>query len=151
MIRGMLPADAQALEQILASSPGASPWTARDLLHLSKSGAQIWVADEAGRVAGMVAAQTVADEAEILNLAVDRTSRRHGVGRRLMLTAITAAAQAGARQVFLEVRESNLGARAFYAALGFAETGRRRAYYRDPAEDALVMSRTAKSDREFAI
>ena len=48
--------------------------------------------------------------------------------------------QAGAPTIFLEVRSSNSGARALYAALGFSQEGRRRNYYQDPAEDALVLS-----------
>jgi ribosomal-protein-alanine N-acetyltransferase len=48
----------------------------------------------------------------------------------------------GVRRVFLEVRESNGGARAFYSGLGFAQQGRRRKYYQDPVEDALLLSRT---------
>jgi ribosomal-protein-alanine N-acetyltransferase len=59
-----------------------------------------------------------------------------------MQTALEAAIAGGVRRVFLEVRESNAGARSFYARLEFAEAGRRRNYYRDPMEDALLLSRT---------
>jgi ribosomal-protein-alanine acetyltransferase len=142
MIREMAPPDAAAIEAILAASSGASQWSAAEILQLAKGGTRFWVAEEAGEVAGVSAARTVADEVEVLTLGVAPSSRRKGVGRSLMITALTEAGQAGARQVFLEVRESNQGARAFYAALGFSESGRRRAYYRDPAEDALVLSRS---------
>ena len=141
MIREMAPADAAAIESVLASSTGASQWSAGDLLHLAKMGTRVWVAEEAGEVVGASATRTVADEVEVLTLGVAPSWRRRGVGRGLMATAMEEAGHAGARQVFLEVRESNRGARAFYAALGFVESGRRRAYYRDPAEDALVLAR----------
>jgi ribosomal-protein-alanine N-acetyltransferase len=59
-----------------------------------------------------------------------------------MQAAVEAAAAAGARRAFLEVRESNAGARAFYSKMGFVEAGRRKNYYREPAEDALLLSRT---------
>jgi [ribosomal protein S18]-alanine N-acetyltransferase len=141
MIREMVPPDAAAIAAILAASTGASRWSAGDILMLAQGGTRIWVAEEAGEVVAASAARTVADEVEILNLGVAPPWRRRGVGRNLLVAAIERAAQAGARQVFLEVRESNRGARAFYAALGFVQTGRRPNYYRDPAEDALVLSR----------
>jgi ribosomal-protein-alanine acetyltransferase len=141
MIREMAPADATAVESVLAASWGASQWSVEQLIHLAKFGTRIWVAEEAGEVVGASATRTVADELEVLTLGVAPSWRRRGVGRSLMVTAMTEAGQAGATQVFLEVRESNRGARAFYAALGFVESGRRRAYYRDPEEDALVLSR----------
>jgi ribosomal-protein-alanine N-acetyltransferase len=145
MIREMAPADAAAIEGVLAASAGASQWSAGDLLHLAKMGTRIWVAEQAGEVMGASATRTVAEEVEVLTLGVAPLWRRRGVGRSLMDVALSEAGQAGARQVFLEVRESNRGARAFYAALGFLESGLRRAYYRDPAEDALVLSRPVPS------
>ena len=141
MIREMAPSDAPATEAVLAASSGASQWSAREILQLAQGGTRIWVAEEAGEIVGVSAARTVADEVEVLTLGVAPSWRRKGLARSLMTAALAEAGQAGARQVFLEVRESNQGARAFYATLGFSETGRRRAYYRDPAEDALVLSR----------
>lgn len=141
MIREMAPADAAAIEVVLAASAGASQWSAEDLIRLARMGTRIWVAEQSGEVMGASATRTVADEVEVLTLGVAPLWRRRGVGRSLMDAALSQAGQAGARQVFLEVRESNRGARAFYAALGFVESGRRRAYYQDPAEDALVLSR----------
>ncbi len=141
MIREMAPPDAAAIEAVLAASSGASQWSAAEILLLAKSGTRIWVAEEAGEIVGVSAARTVADEVEVLTLGVAPSWRRRGVGRSLLAAALAEAGQAGARQVFLEVRESNQGARAFYATLGFVESGRRRAYYRDPMEDALVLSR----------
>ena len=145
MIREMVRPDAAAIENVLAASSGASQWSAGEILLLAKGGTRIWVAEEAGELVGVSAARTVADEVEILTLGVAPSWRRRGVGRSLMVAALSEAGLAGARQVFLEVRESNLGARAFYAALGFSESGRRRNYYRDPAEDALVLSRPEPS------
>jgi ribosomal-protein-alanine N-acetyltransferase len=56
--------------------------------------------------------------------------------------AIETARADGVQSVFLEVRESNSAARAFYAGLSFTQIGRRRGYYRNPEEDALVLSQT---------
>jgi [ribosomal protein S18]-alanine N-acetyltransferase len=141
MIREMASADAPGVECVLAVSAGASQWSAGQILLLANGGTRIWVAEESGEVIGASAVRAVADEVEVLTLGVAPSWRRRGVGGGLMSTALAEAAKTGARQVFLEVRESNQGARAFYAALGFVESGRRRAYYRDPSEDALILSR----------
>ena len=80
-----------------------------------------------------------ADEGEILNLAVAPAGRRRGLGRALVEAMLEALRTRGIRQVYLEVRESNSSARALYASRGFKEVGRRKAYYRRPVEDAIVL------------
>jgi ribosomal-protein-alanine N-acetyltransferase len=90
-------------------------------------------------VVGYVVAWVVADEAEIANLAVTQERRRSGIGRRLLEAAASEAEVAGARMVYLEVRESNAAARALYGSGGFTLVGRRSRYYRNPSEDALVL------------
>ncbi len=95
------------------------------------------VAESGGGVAGYVIARHAGDEGEILNLAVDPACRRQGVASRLFEEARRRMTAAGVQRVFLEVRESNLAARRFYAGHGFREVGRRRGYYRDPTEDAV--------------
>lgn len=142
MIRKMLPAEAGSVANLVAETPEASHWSAHDLAQLEASGTRIWVDVQESILAGAVASRDAAGETEILNLAVAPGWRRRGIGRRLMETALEGAVSAGARQVFLEVRESNAGARTFYSQLGFAEGGRRRNYYREPSEDALLLWRT---------
>ena len=105
------------------------------------------VADvQPGEVAGYVVTWFVADEAEIANLAVTPDGRRHGVGAALLDAAVAEALRRGVRQIFLEVRESNVAARALYEGRGFSVMGRRRRYYRHPDEDALVLRRAIGSD-----
>jgi ribosomal-protein-alanine N-acetyltransferase len=100
------------------------------------------VAEEAdGEVAGYVVTWHAADEAEIANIAVEPGARGRRVGALLLDSALAEAARRGAASVFLEVRESNEAARRLYASRGFAPVGRRRGYYRKPAEDALVLRR----------
>jgi [ribosomal protein S18]-alanine N-acetyltransferase len=94
-----------------------------------------------GRVLGYVVSWYVVDEAEIANLAVADDVRRGGVGARLLDHALDIAKERRCRVVFLEVRESNAGARALYASRGFQVAGRRAKYYRKPVEDALVLRR----------
>ena len=76
----------------------------------------------------------------ILNIAVDTSHRRRGLGTRLMEEIESRFRERNATRVTLEVRESNTSARSFYQSRGYAETGRVRAYY--PDEDAVIMSKT---------
>ena len=116
----------------------ADPWSTQDFRDCLSSDALFLVAEMDG-IAGYVVALDAADEGEILNVAVAPHARRGGIGRTLVREVIAALAERGVRQIYLEVRESNAGARAMYAALGFEEVGRRRGYYRRPVEDAIVL------------
>jgi ribosomal-protein-alanine N-acetyltransferase len=86
--------------------------------------------------------RTVADEMEVLGLAVTPGCRRQGLGRWLLRLALSRGRREGARRAFLEVRPSNGPAIALYDGMGFRGAGRRRGYYKDPVEDALVLSRS---------
>lgn len=95
-----------------------------------------------GDANGFILIRTVADEAEILTLAVRPSGRRQGLGARLVRTATDRAAATGATRMFLEVAEDNAPARALYGALGFEAAGRRPRYYpraEGPAVDALLL------------
>ncbi len=137
------PARAADLDAIHAIEVRAfsAPWRRESFRdYLCDGPARLLVAEAAdGTVVGFAVALIAVDEAEIANLAVAPEWRRRGVARRIVDRVFAAAATAGVRTVFLEVRESNAGAIALYAAAGFTEVARRRAYYRDPVEDALVM------------
>lgn len=98
------------------------------------------VAEHEGEVVGYLMAWRAGDELHILNLAVDGPQRRRGVGERLLTEAIAEGAAREMAVVTLEVRESNEPARRFYARHGFVAMGRRRRYYRDNGEDAIIMT-----------
>jgi ribosomal-protein-alanine N-acetyltransferase len=85
-----------------------------------------------------VAARVLGDEWEIENLAVAGPARRRGLGSRLVGELLDRARRRRARSVFLEVRESNQAARMLYQKWAFLPAGRRKAYYCDPVEDALL-------------
>jgi ribosomal-protein-alanine N-acetyltransferase len=95
--------------------------------------------DEHDVVQGYVVAWYVMDEGEIANLAVSSTARRRGIGGTLLDAALATARTRGAVTVYLEVRDSNESARSLYGSRGFLQVTRRRRYYRDPTEDALVL------------
>jgi ribosomal-protein-alanine N-acetyltransferase len=98
-------------------------------------------------ILAFVLARAIADEAEVLTLAVDPAHRRSGVARALIEAAAITAAAAGARALFLEVASDNSAALPLYRAVGFTEVGARPSYYRrgDGAADALVLRRDLNS------
>ena len=96
------------------------------------------VLEEDGAVSGFIGIKLIADEAHVVTIAVSPERRRRGFARALVEAALADPASAGARRVYLEVRPSNVGARALYGTLGFIQTGLRPAYYGD--EDALLMT-----------
>ncbi len=91
---------------------------------------------------GFIAARVVADELHVNNIGVCAAARGRGIGGALVRAAIATGRRRGAQRGLLEVRAGNLAAQALYRRCGFAVAGRRRNYYRDPVEDALVMSAT---------
>jgi [ribosomal protein S18]-alanine N-acetyltransferase len=91
-------------------------------------------------VVGFIAARFGVDEVHINNVAVRQAYRRRGIGAALLKWVLREGARKGARTAILEVRAGNRTAQALYAQQGFRQIGRRRNYYNDPAEDALVMS-----------
>ncbi len=94
-------------------------------------------ADE--RIIGFGGLWAIADQAHIVTLAVHAEYRRQGMGRRLMLSLLAEARLRGVTEVTLEVRERNVPAQHLYQSLGFRPVARRRNYYTDNGEDALVM------------
>ncbi len=96
--------------------------------------------DEDSSVVGCFSGWLVADELEIDNVAVAPDSRRSGLGSKLIAAALQVASQKGAVQAFLEVRSSNYAACSLYEKTGFTVVGRRKNYYHDPVDDALILS-----------
>ena len=124
-----------ALERVCFSDP----WSEKSILSELENPLSCWlVAMDGEHLAGYVGSQTVLGETDMMNLAVDPDYRRKGLGKELILSLIEALRQRGSRCLTLEVRDSNAPARALYEGLGFQEIGRRKNYYRNPKEDALI-------------
>jgi len=123
-----------AIEQ---QAPGAAHWTPEQYNKLVGSGV-VLVAQEAGKFCGFICAKAVAGEWEIENVVVAAEFLRRGIANELVRELIQRAANDNAPAILLEVRESNLPARGLYEKNGFREVGRRRAYYRNPVEDAIL-------------
>jgi ribosomal-protein-alanine N-acetyltransferase len=120
-----------------------SPWSLAGFeRELATAWAMPTVALEDGpggeRVVGYACAWYVADEVQLLNVAVHPERRRRGIGEALVRRVQADAATHGARAIVLEVRVANLPARRLYARLGFRTTGVRRGYY-GLGQDGMLM------------
>jgi ribosomal-protein-alanine N-acetyltransferase len=138
-----------ALEQ---QSPAAAHWTAEQYDNFlapptSQPPSQrfAWVAKHQGEdqsratpVLGFLVAHKVDAEWELENIVVSEASRRQGVATLLLGELIAHARSSPGNSIFLEVRETNHGARSLYRKAGFEEVGLRKSYYANPSEDAIL-------------
>lgn len=123
----------------------SDPWSGESFLYEIRENrfARNYVmrsSDGSGRVDAYAMVWFIEDEAQINNIAVAPECRREGLGRRLMELAIARGRKRGCRVATLQVRPGNAAAIALYESLGFGRIGRRRNYYSDTGEDALVMA-----------
>ena len=137
---------AAALHAESFTALGERAWTRQDLAELVASpGVAGLLLQVDGNDAGLAVCRVVADEAELLTIAVRPLHRRKGLARRLLAAVIDHVRNAGARTLFLEVGVDNPVAQSLYQAQGFCAVGERRAYYqrgRGPAADGIVMRLT---------
>lgn len=118
------------------------PWSERSIASELENPLSLWlVAMEEDRLLGYVGSQTVLDETDMMNVAVDPAARRQGVARALIQELTAQLKQRGSRKLSLEVRASNLGAIRLYESLGFVRLGCRPGYYRNPREDAWILGK----------
>lgn len=117
------------------------PWS-KALIIDAVTSYQCWIIFDNHQIAGYGMIKVVADEAELLNIAISPTQQNKGLGKALLAHLMTEAEQLGASECFLEVRESNQQAYYLYERYGFNEIGRRTNYYPTPQghEDALIMA-----------
>ena len=99
--------------------------------------------DAESKITGFAIAAVIPPEAELETIVVAAEFQRRGIAGLLFHELIAELAKRQIFEVMLEVRESNGVARSFYRSLGFVESGRRRAYYACPQEDALLLRRRA--------
>jgi ribosomal-protein-alanine N-acetyltransferase len=142
LVRRLIATDIGAVLAIQALSPEASQWSRDGYARAAAGEFPAWVAELHGRLGGFLVLGTAADEAEILNLAVDPGIRRCGLATALLEAALRASRAVGAVRLFLEARESNARAIEFYEQQGFRVGGRRPRYYANPLEDALILARS---------
>jgi [ribosomal protein S18]-alanine N-acetyltransferase len=139
-IRAAAVADFPAMMELEKRAATAAHWSAAqyEALFSASHPERVALILEEAELQGFVIARVVAEEWEIENIAIAGSARRRGLGTRLLGELLDLARAKGAAAVFLEVRESNRVARALYEKWAFLESGRRRRYYKDPEEDAIL-------------
>ncbi len=136
---------ASVLEALHATS-FPTPWQANEFATLlNQPGVAGWIAADRDEPLGFILVRAVADEAEILTIAVDPAHRRKGIAAQLMHVATETLRSGKTQHLFLEVAADNAAALALYKNHGFEDCGRRPDYYggiSQPRVDAIVMRRT---------
>ncbi|HEM3473157.1 ribosomal protein S18-alanine N-acetyltransferase [Streptococcus suis] len=128
---------AEAVLAVMQSVYEQSPWTLEQIASsMASQDEDYYLAYEGQELVGFLAVQTVLDEMEILQIAVKTDFQRLGIASQLM-----AAVMDWDGDIFLEVRESNSAAQALYTRQHFTKIGKRKDYYRNPVEDAVLMKR----------
>ena len=133
-----------ALERAVAEAPHWAEAEYAAMIH--RDGAVercLFVADAERRLLGFAVGKVIGADAESLaeleSVAVEAAARKGGVGKALCAAVVDWCQARGAAVLELEVRAGSEGAIALYEGLGFVVTGRRKAYYQGPVEDALLM------------
>lgn len=106
---------------------------------LGNGNSHYFVGEQGGSLVSFIGYWLILDEGHITTVAVDPPFRRRGYAERMLMHLVDHAQVQGAKWLTLEVRASNLGAQALYAKYGFVSLGRRKNYYQDDQEDALIM------------
>lgn len=113
----------------------------RDVLKYNNNIYYVSIETGTHKVIGFGGIMIVADEAELLNIAVDIEYRNKGIANKLIKKLISDAILTGAQRMLLEVRAHNDIARCFYHSNGFTELGLRKNYYDNPSDDAIIMEK----------
>ncbi len=155
IIRPATAADLPSLLNLERQCPTAAHWSEQQYkkifrINESEPGRLVLVVDDraeegavergstSSRLSAFLIAGQVGPDWELENIVVAPASRRKGLATRLFTALLTRARETNSERVFLEMRESNQPARAFYLRLGFEEIGRRKLYYSNPQEDAIL-------------
>lgn len=142
------PLDTEALADLELSS-SLHPWSEAQIRAelVRRPPDEVLALEGPGRLLAYCAYRLVLDEAHVMNLGVRPELRRRGFGRFLLGWALARAGRAGAIRALLEVRAGNTAAQTLYAQTGFVLIGRRRQYYCDPFEDAMLLAREGLTNR----
>jgi len=138
-IRNMMACDVPQIAEI-EKICFSDPWSENSIRSELDNRLSCWlVALQGDQVVGYVGSQTVLDGSDMMNIAVLPDFRKQGIAESLIKDLILRLQLRKSRCLILEVRASNKPAIKLYEKLGFVEIGRRRNYYRNPKEDALIM------------
>jgi ribosomal-protein-alanine N-acetyltransferase len=155
-IRPLIQSDLPLVRSWMRVAPEAPAWSEEDLLGLVNAAPgnprktrRAWVAEDESGLAGFAVATALSipdtpgevapAECELELVLVPAHARRRGIGGKLVQTVLAWARDQGAKEIWLEMRESNVRALGLYQRCGFTTASRRPGYYVDPTEDALLM------------
>ncbi|MGT2682836.1 ribosomal protein S18-alanine N-acetyltransferase [Streptococcus porci] len=126
--------------EVLTDVYGASPWNLEQILSdLEQENTDYFFEYALGELVAFLSIQNLVGELEITNIAVKKNFQGQGLAKRLMDQL-----EGRLEAVFLEVRKSNLPAQSLYQKYGFKAVGKRKNYYRNPCEDAILMRREGR-------
>jgi [ribosomal protein S18]-alanine N-acetyltransferase len=128
--------------QLERSVSGLAHWSEQTYLTVFQPEAPeriLWVIEDDSKLQAFLVARFSAADCELENLVVSESERCRGLASELVRSLIASARERNLERILLEVRESNEAARALYGKLGFQENGRRKGYYRQPPEDAILL------------
>ena len=148
ILRHATPDDIPAVLLLEREAIPAAHWSERSYRSVFEPGSLVRIAmvvradgrDSEGPLQAFLVARISGPDCELENMAVAPQNQRCGLGSKLIHALIAEARERKAARIFLEVRESNITARCLYEKRGFAITGRRKSYYVNPPEDALLYS-----------
>lgn len=152
LIRNATAQDVAGIIRLERESATAAHWTEQQYQSsfvgdLSFSERLLLVAGkgESDEILGFLVARHVSEEWELENIVVSEGNRGNGIGTALLDELLLRAQRSQSHSLFLEVRESNLAARALYAKSGFEEIGRRKGYYSNPPDEAVLYRKTLQN------
>ena len=118
------------------------PWPERSFRFelTDNTASRCWVYEMDGKIVAVIVAWLLIDEAHIATISTHPEYRRQGIAGKLLTYALRYMSKEGAVSSFLEVRESNLAAQEMYQKFGYEAAGRRKRYYKDTGEDAILMT-----------
>ena len=140
-LRVASPGDLELFAALEAEVFSEDPWTPSMIAEeLSSPASRYWIAtDESGDVVGYGGAKVGGDQADVMTIGVRAHARGQGIGATILDALLSWSREAGAREIFLDVRPSNESAIHLYETRGFVEIGRRPRYFRNPVEEAVEM------------
>ena len=147
--RRAIPKDATGISE-LEDMIFNDAWSYRDVQDLiCTEGGMCFCAIDGDEVIAYVIGRLIAPEGEIYRIAVREDKRGRGIGYRLLDYSVKTSKGHGLERLFLEVRSQNIPAIKLYTSYGFRRIGLRKGYYKNPADDAVIMLRASRCDMEY--
>ena len=127
---------------IIENEAFSVPWSRESIKNAMNNSDNIYiVSEEDGEVTGFAGFWKSYETADLCNIVVMEKYRKQHIGYKLLAEGIRLCKERGIERIMLEVRQSNTSAICLYQKMDFKEIGKRRGYYKEPVEDAIIMER----------